>query len=53
MENNMMPQLRFPEFVDDWDVETLDQLTIRIGDGIHSTPKYNDNGNYYFINERA
>lgn len=28
----------------------LDQLTTRIGNGIHSTPKYSNIGNYYFIN---
>jgi len=51
-EGEAVPKLRFPEFRDagEWDVKTLDQLTSRIGDGIHSTPKYNANGNYYFIN---
>ena len=58
MENNMtiteqsrnVPKLRFPEFSDNWSIATLEQLTSRIGDGIHSTPKYDNNGNYYFIN---
>ena len=48
--NDLIPQLRFPEFEGEWSVETLNSLTTRIGDGIHSTPKYNDNGDYYFIN---
>ncbi|AMC11927.1 hypothetical protein Lupro_11905 [Lutibacter profundi] len=48
--NKNIPQLRFPEFDGEWDIKTLDQITTRIGDGIHSTPEYNDNGNYYFIN---
>lgn len=33
-----------------WEIIKLDELCTRIGDGIHSTPKYADNGNYYFIN---
>jgi len=47
-----VPKLRFPEFLDagEWGSNTLDELTTRIGDGIHSTPKYDDNGTYYFIN---
>lgn len=34
----------------DWEVEALYSLTSRIGDGIHSTPKYDDVGEYYFVN---
>ena len=45
-----VPQLRFPEFEDDWDVKRLDEITSRIGDGIHGTPKYDESGKYFFIN---
>ncbi|ORT52627.1 restriction modification system subunit S (plasmid) [Vibrio sp. qd031] len=33
-----------------WPVVTLAEITSRIGDGLHGTPKYDDNGDYYFIN---
>lgn len=35
---------------EDWNIIALEKLTTRIGDGIHSTPQYNDNGEYYFVN---
>lgn len=44
------PQLRFPEFVDLWDNDTLDNLTERIGDGLHGTPEYVSQSDIYFIN---
>ncbi len=28
----------------------LEDITDKIGDGIHGTPKYDDNGDYYFVN---
>jgi type I restriction enzyme S subunit len=34
----------------DWDVVRIDELTKRIGDGIHSTPNYDGKGEYNFIN---
>jgi type I restriction enzyme S subunit len=34
----------------DWEVITLENLSTRIGDGIHSTPIYSSNGEYYFVN---
>jgi type I restriction enzyme S subunit len=34
----------------DWEVKTLENFCSRIGDGIHSTPNYSDNGDYYFVN---
>jgi type I restriction enzyme S subunit len=51
MEKQMnIPQLRFPEFVDLWDNDTLDNLTERIGDGLHGTPEYVSKSDIYFIN---
>lgn len=29
---------------------TLEEVTTKIGDGLHGTPKYDENGTYYFIN---
>lgn len=34
----------------DWQEYTLQELTSRIGDGLHGTPKYDQNGTHYFIN---
>lgn len=34
----------------EWEEKPLEELTTQIGDGIHSTPKYSKNTDYYFIN---
>lgn len=44
------PRIRFKGFTEDWEQRKLDELTISIGDGLHGTPKYDENGSYYFIN---
>lgn len=44
------PRIRFKGFTEDWEQRKLDELTIFIGDGLHGTPKYDENGSYYFIN---
>lgn len=33
-----------------WDVSRLKYHSTRIGDGLHSTPEYDDAGDYFFIN---
>ncbi len=43
------PQLK-REIPEGWEVESLVSLCNKIGDGIHGTPKYVDDSNYYFIN---
>jgi len=45
-----LPALRFKEFNEDWSVKKLSDIAEKIGDGIHSTPIYDENGEYYFIN---
>ena len=45
-----VPALRFPEFIKSWECTILENLSKKIGDGIHSTPFYDDNGTFYFIN---
>lgn len=35
---------------EDWEEKTLEQLTSILGDGLHGTPKYSEDGEYYFIN---
>ncbi len=34
----------------EWKEIGLSDITSKIGDGLHGTPKYNDDGDYYFIN---
>ncbi|MCK5523772.1 MAG: restriction endonuclease subunit S [Thiomargarita sp.] len=34
----------------DWKIVTLNELTDKIGDGIHSTPNYSSDGEYFFVN---
>jgi len=50
MEEKRTPQLRFPEFQGEWEEKKLEDLSSKIGDGIHSTPVYDDYGEYFFIN---
>ena len=45
-----VPNLRFPEFQGEWEKCALENLSTEIGDGIHATPLYDDNGTYYFVN---
>ena len=50
MEKRLIPEIRFKGFVGDWEEKKLGDVTKQIGDGLHSTPKYSDDGEYYFIN---
>ena len=34
----------------EWKTYKLSDITSRIGDGLHGTPKYDENGEFYFIN---
>lgn len=51
-EAEKLPKFRFKEFEKDgeWAEKNLENLTVKIGDGIHTTPKYDQSGEYYFIN---
>ena len=35
---------------EDWSVISMDTITTHIGDGLHGTPVYSTNGEYFFIN---
>jgi len=35
----------------EWPTVRLEDVTTALSDGLHSTPKYDDSGDYYFINE--
>lgn len=45
-----VPELRFAGFADDWEERKLSEGTSKIGDGLHGTPNYSDNGDVFFIN---
>lgn len=45
-----VPEIRFKGFTDDWEQRKLREVCSEIGDGLHSAPTYDDNGEYYFIN---
>ena len=33
-----------------WEYKKLNELVSKLGDGIHGTPQYSDDGEYYFVN---
>ena len=33
-----------------WEIKKLEELVSKLGDGIHGTPRYTENGPYFFIN---
>ncbi|WP_196595498.1 restriction endonuclease subunit S [Pectinatus frisingensis] len=44
------PELRFPGFTDAWEQRKLEDGTSKIGDGLHGTPIYSENGTVFFVN---
>ena len=42
-ENESVPAVRFSGFTEKWEKHTLDEI-VRIYDGVHQTPKYQDSG---------
>ncbi|MBS0016081.1 MAG: restriction endonuclease subunit S, partial [Arthrospira sp. SH-MAG29] len=52
--NNQVPpgykQTEVGVIPEDWEVTIIDEVTSEVGDGLHATPLYSDQGNYYFIN---
>jgi type I restriction enzyme S subunit len=47
---NKNPEVRFRGFTEDWEKVQLDDITTKIGDGIHGTPEYINDGGVFFIN---
>ena len=50
MENNKTPSIRFKGFTDPWEQRKFSEGVSEIGDGLHGTPIYCEDGNVYFIN---
>ena len=44
------PNIRFKGFTDDWEQRKLSEGVSDIGDGLHGTPIYSEDGKIYFIN---
>ena len=44
--NKLVPELRFPEFVNDgeWEEKVLSEITDAVFDGTHQTPTYTEKG---------
>ncbi|MEZ7514240.1 restriction endonuclease subunit S [Flavobacterium frigidarium] len=40
----------FSQKDDGWEEKSFKELSTRIGDGLHGTPNYDEDGEYYFIN---
>ena len=38
------------ELPEGWEWKTIKEITSVLGDGLHGTPQYSENGEYYFIN---
>lgn len=45
-----VPKLRFKGHNSEWKKVKLAEITTRIGDGLHSTPEYDEKGSIYFAN---
>ncbi len=43
-------QTAIREISEDWNPILISELTSEVGDGIHATPIYSSNGDYYFVN---
>lgn len=49
-EGAKVPEIRFYGFTDDWEQRKFSEGVSEIGDGLHGTPIYCEDGNVYFIN---
>ena len=45
-----VPRIRFPGFTDDWEQRKFSDGVSEVGDGLHGTPTYSDDGDVYFVN---
>ncbi|MDL5378352.1 restriction endonuclease subunit S (plasmid) [Exiguobacterium mexicanum] len=47
---NKKPKIRFFNFEKDWNIKKLEDGSSKIGDGLHGTPVYSEDGEIAFIN---
>ena len=45
-----VPEIRLAGFTGDWEQRKFDEGVTEIGDGLHGTPIYSDEGDTYFVN---
>lgn len=50
MQKLLTGEVRFPGFEEEWEEVTLGDISRKIGDGLHGTPKYVEESEYYFVN---
>ena len=50
MSDDKKPAIRFKNYSDDWEQRKFSEGVSEIGDGLHGTPIYCEDGNVYFIN---
>ena len=50
MKNDSFPEIRFKGFTGAWEQRKFSEGVSEVGDGLHGTPTYCDDGNIYFIN---
>ncbi|MBD2527563.1 restriction endonuclease subunit S [Nostoc sp. FACHB-133] len=50
MQQLLTGKKRLPGFSGEWEINKLENISSEIGDGIHSTPKYVEFSEFYFIN---
>lgn len=50
MKKLLSGEKRFNRFSDEWKFKTLGKIALKIGDGLHGTPKYTEESDFYFIN---
>ena len=50
MQKTKFKQTEIGKIPEDWEVKELNDVVIKLGDGLHGTPNYDDKGDYYFIN---
>ena len=49
---NLQPKLRFPEFKDDWIFTNLNEMSLKIKDGTHFSPKTSSIGQFKYITSK-
>ena len=49
MSNDKQPEIRFPGFAEDWKQRKLIEGVSKIGDGLHGTPSYSEDGDVFFF----
>ena len=49
-QNTKFKQTEIGMIPEDWEVKEIREIVSKLGDGLHGTPKYEESGDYWFIN---